>query len=95
MTNVKIVPAIAILTVISVMLFIAFSVESGEAEETEPNDVYAGKIDIDPPAQWAFQGTFCAGCNILYNYIEHPKICDKCDEQTKDYFNLVLIKDRN
>ena len=52
------------------------------------------KIYADPNASWVFEGTFCSKCNQLYNYIEHPKICDKCGEQTKDYYYLVLIKER-
>ncbi len=90
MVNVKIIPAIAILTVISLMLFIVFVVESGE-----PNDDSVKKIYADPSAEWRFQGTYCTGCNYLYNYDEYPEVCTKCGKQTKDYFHLVLIKDRN
>ncbi len=60
----------------------------------EKVDGYAGKVYADPNARWVFQGTFCAKCNHLYNYLEHPKVCDKCGKQTKDYYYLVLIKER-
>lgn len=45
-------------------------------------------------AIWIFEGTFCSECNKLYNYIEHPKTCDICNAQTKDFYYLCLIKDR-
>ena len=86
MMNVKTVPAIVILAVISFLLFVAFA----DSQE----DGRSGKIYADPEASWMFEGTFCSKCNQLYNYIEHPKVCSKCGEQTKDYYYLVLIKER-
>lgn len=70
-----------------IALFVAGCKNKVEAVETE-------RIYADSNATWMFEGTFCSECNQLYNYIEHPKICDKCGLETKDFYYLALIKER-
>lgn len=56
--------------------------------------VEAEKIFGFQDAVWMFQGTYCSKCNYLYNYKEYPKVCEKCGEQTKNHYYLVLNKER-
>lgn len=85
--------------ILSILLLLSFvALVLSEPNEPEPTynaeAVESEKIYADPNAVWVFEGTFCSKCKLLYNYIEHPKVCDKCGEQTKDFYYLVLIKER-
>lgn len=93
MTNIKIAPAIVILAIINCLILIGFYLaDDSEAINTSES---SKQISFDiKDATWLFEGTFCSECNKLYNYIEHPTICNKCGMQTKDLYYLVLIKER-
>lgn len=83
--------AIKILLVLAILIGVALVF--GCKEKAEAKGLQRYSFDITEAA-WMFEGTFCSECNQLYNYIEHPKICDVCGTQTKDFFYLVLIKER-
>lgn len=92
MMNVRIDRAIWLILIISVGLYLSIPLLSFlgcKAEAVETKEIY-----VDQNATWMFEGTFCSDCNKLYNYIEHPKVCDICGKKTKDFFYLVLIKER-
>lgn len=84
-------PSIVVILICCGIFCCPFLFVAGCEEKVDAN---TRKMYADPEATWMFEGTFCSKCNQLYNYIEHPKICDKCGLETKDFYYLALIKER-
>ena len=84
---------IGLLIAVAISVGCKDKVEAVELKDiADPDNV---TIELNESATtWMFEGTFCSGCNKLYNYIEHPKICPECNEQTKDFYYMALIKKR-